>query len=156
MIRIPYRAALRAVAGRSAVPYGYTVTLWSSGALLMHARGTPDVGDVFLFVAGAVGAFAVLGAIVRSTASDVIAPSTADLVITGTLNVVAVGAAVGAVGLIALIATTADWAFASFTATAVYLGGSALQLAWVHTGSARVPADRTGADHHPSPDRDVG
>ena len=40
--------ALGTVVLASAAPYGFTVSLWSSGALLIHFRGNPNVGDVFL------------------------------------------------------------------------------------------------------------
>ena len=44
----------------SAAPYGYTITVWSSGAVLIHFRHLSTVWESFLFVASAVGAFAVL------------------------------------------------------------------------------------------------
>lgn len=37
----------------SAIPFGYTATIWCSGALLIHFRAQPNVGDVFAFLAGA-------------------------------------------------------------------------------------------------------
>jgi hypothetical protein len=43
--------AIGRIASASATPYGYTVSLWSSGALLIHFRGTPNVGDIYLFAA---------------------------------------------------------------------------------------------------------
>jgi hypothetical protein len=52
-----YRAALKSAARSSAVPYGYTLTVWSSGAVLMRSHGAPPVADVFLFLAGGVAAF---------------------------------------------------------------------------------------------------
>lgn len=133
MLRAPYLAALRAIAGRSAVPYGYTVTLWSSGALLMHARGTPGVGDVFLFMVGALGAFAAVGMFVRNATGEAIDPSANELVTTGMLNLVAVSAAVGAVALIALIPSAVDWVLGSSAATSIYLGGSALAFALIRS-----------------------
>ena len=38
----------------AAVPYGYTVTVWTSGMMLTRERGLPSVGEVFLFMFGAV------------------------------------------------------------------------------------------------------
>jgi hypothetical protein len=32
----------------SAVPYGYTLTVWTSGMMLTRQRGMPSVGEVFL------------------------------------------------------------------------------------------------------------
>jgi hypothetical protein len=42
------------------IPYGYTVTLWSAGALTFVRIGPPSVGDILLFVTGAVTAFVIL------------------------------------------------------------------------------------------------
>ncbi len=39
------------------IPYGYTVSLWSAGALTFSRVGPPSVLDVLLFVLGAVIAF---------------------------------------------------------------------------------------------------
>jgi hypothetical protein len=75
-----YAGALRATAARGAVPYGYTLTLWSSGAL----------------------------------------------------QVVAAGVAFGAVDLVARAGETAAWPLGAFTATVIYLGLTALELALVH------------------------
>jgi hypothetical protein len=125
---------LRAVAGRGAVPYGYTVSLWSSGALVIHARGAPGVADVFLFASGALVSFLALGLVTRREADA--EPSNGDLLAGGMLNVLAVGLAVGAVALIALIPSAADWALASFAATTIYLCGFALQLALVARGAS--------------------
>ena len=49
------RAALGTMVAASAAPYGYTVTVWSSGAVVVRAPGTPRVAEVFAFIAGALG-----------------------------------------------------------------------------------------------------
>ena len=54
------RAALGTMVAASAAPYGYTVTIWNSGAVLMHSHRTPNVADVFLFIAGALTGFALM------------------------------------------------------------------------------------------------
>ena len=144
------------------MPYGYTVTLWSSGALLMHARGTPDVADVFLFMAGALGAFIALGGLVRNRASDGIEPSAAELVTTAIVNVVVVSAAVGAVALIGLIPSAVDWALGSWAATTIYLGGCALTLAFACDGkrhnqtAPHVETAPVGTDRAEQSDRAAG
>jgi hypothetical protein len=51
------RSAFETLLGSSATPYGYTLTIWSSGAIARHFRGSPNVGEVFLFMAGALLAF---------------------------------------------------------------------------------------------------
>lgn len=45
------------------IPYGYTVSLWSAGALSVTRAGPPSVLDVMLFVLGTVTAFLVLAGV---------------------------------------------------------------------------------------------
>ena len=52
----PYRSAVRTTVAASAAPYGYTLTIWTSGAVLSHARGIPSTGAALLFLVGAVAA----------------------------------------------------------------------------------------------------
>ncbi len=47
------------------IPYGYTISLWATGALTVRRLGTPSVLDVLLFVGGAVVAFVALAAMGR-------------------------------------------------------------------------------------------
>lgn len=49
--------ALAAVVARVGPAYGYTLTVWGSGALLMHVRGQPEPLEVFLFVLTATAAY---------------------------------------------------------------------------------------------------
>jgi hypothetical protein len=125
-----YRQALKSVGRGSALPYGYTLTVWCSGAVLMHSHGPPPVGDVFLFLAGGVAAFAVLAAIARG-APDPAEPRPADMLATGASHFVAVGGAVGAVALLAEIHGAVAWPLGSFTATLVYLLLATLELTTV-------------------------
>jgi hypothetical protein len=55
--------------------YGYTLTIWGSGAMLIYKVQTPDLFHILLLAFGAILAFAVLGAIafqqmVREPAED--------------------------------------------------------------------------------------
>ena len=61
--RQAYRAGLRSAVHTAALPYGYTVTMWCSGQVLIHYHGTPSLGLVALFAGGAL-----LGYGVRRTA----------------------------------------------------------------------------------------
>ena len=56
-----YRTDLRGVVGSSASAYGYTLTMWSTGAMLSYFYGSPNPPKVFLFLGGAVVAFALVG-----------------------------------------------------------------------------------------------
>jgi hypothetical protein len=114
----------------SAAPYGYTITVWSSGALLMHYRGQPAVGDVFAFLAGAVAGFALLGLVgwrvIRRAEPMALGPPR---VWAGAMHWLGAGAAVGAAALVAQIASWVAWPAASAAATVVYLAAGTLELA---------------------------
>ncbi len=56
-----YRKNLRAAVGSSPGPYGYTLATWTTGAVLMNARGIPDTVAALTFMAGAVLGFAFVG-----------------------------------------------------------------------------------------------
>lgn len=121
---------LRSVLRVVALPYGYTITVWSSGQELIHHRGMPPVWDVFLFAAGAVAGFAALRVVVGGADEDPApprgaAPSARALVI----QVAAIGAALGAATLIGLIDSGVAWPLGGFAATALYLAVIALEPA---------------------------
>jgi hypothetical protein len=102
--------ALRTIVSASAAPYGYTVSLWSSGALLIHFRSQPDVGEIFLLAGGALLGFAMVGIRARP-ALRVSRPieGSWERVITGAMHWFSVGAATGAVALIAQIPSLVAW-----------------------------------------------
>ena len=86
-----YLSALATALRGTALPYGYTLTVWTSGMMLTNERGLPSVGDVFLFMIGAVAGFVVLGLIVRLTGTAPFDPSFGDLWRTGMIQLVVVG-----------------------------------------------------------------
>ncbi len=53
-----YRRSLRRVVAGAAIPYGYTVLVWTSGGVLIETHGPPSAASAFLFLGGAVLAFA--------------------------------------------------------------------------------------------------
>lgn len=128
--------ALGTIVSSSAVPYGYTVSLWSAGALLVHFRGAPNVGDVFLFAAGALTGFALLGARARPVLA-VSGPieGSAKPVVVGVLHWLSVGVALSAAALLAEIESWVAWPLGSFAATTLFLLCSSLQLAFVASRS---------------------
>jgi hypothetical protein len=129
---------LNTLVSSSAAPYGYTISVWSSGAVLIHFRGPPNVGDVFLFAAGALAGFTLIGLLVHSRlgATDETHSAT-DRTLAGVLHWFAIGAALGAVALIAEIPSWVAWPLAMFTATTVYLLVASLELAGVSARSGR-------------------
>jgi hypothetical protein len=128
----PFQAGLRTVVAASAAPYGYTLAIWSSGAVLLAARGKPTVGEVFLFIAGALSAFGILGAFIMARVSEQTTSYRGrERMIAGAFDWIAVGAAVGAAALIAQIASWVAWPLAAFAASALYFSAFGLQLAFV-------------------------
>jgi hypothetical protein len=128
-----FGSALDAVVAASAAPYGYTVSIWSSGAILIHTHGAPDVLDVVLFALGALAGFAALG--LASTAIAACTAATFDRgserVAAGMLNALAVGAALGSAAVLAKTPGRPAWLLVSLAATALYLLGASAQLALV-------------------------
>jgi hypothetical protein len=61
MLLDDYRQSLRTTIGSSAAPYGYTLTVWTSGAVLTNARGLPNTIAALTFMIGAVLGFAFVG-----------------------------------------------------------------------------------------------
>lgn len=132
MERVHFRAALGTIASASAAPYGYTISLWSSGALLFHFHGAPDVVEVFLFVVGALSGFGVIGAIAHGALRERSPlPPGRGHILAGTLHWFSVGVAVGSVALVSEVPSAIAWAVGSFMATSLYLLGASLQLAVV-------------------------
>ena len=102
--------------------------------MLIHFRGAPNVGDVFLFAAGALASFTLIGLVAhRSLGMFEEMASGRERVLTGVLHWFAVGAAVGAVALIAQIPSWAAWPLSMFAATTLYLLGATVQLAAITT-----------------------
>lgn len=133
-----YRAAVQATVVASAAPYGYTLTIWTSGAVLSHARGIPNSGETLFFLLGAVAAYALVGALAFVGVEDVFAPDSGHAVVWGGLHIFSVGFAIGAASLVAnTIRSPFAWPLGSFLVTAVYLIGSALQLATAHATRRR-------------------
>jgi quercetin dioxygenase-like cupin family protein len=90
-------AALGTIVAASAAPYGSTVSIRSSGAVLMRLHGTPSVAEVFAFVAGALTGFSVLALLAHGTLTRTESLDEASArVLAGALHWLAIGAAVGA------------------------------------------------------------
>jgi hypothetical protein len=133
MPRVRYKSALRATVAASAAPYGYTLTIWTSGAVLSHARGIPSTTQALLFLIGAVAAYALVGGLAFGGFSEQLAPEPARSAVWGGLHLFSVGLAIGAASLVAhTVHDDAAWALGGFLATGLYLAASASQLAIAH------------------------
>lgn len=118
-----YGRALAGVTAGLGLPFGYTVTLWASGAYASHAFGPPGPGGVAAFVTGAVLAYLALGALEYTDLEPLQPLRTRRVVV---LNAVPVVAA----GLVALVDRTLDAALPGFFLSgAIATGGYVLLLA---------------------------
>ncbi|MBD0282238.1 MAG: hypothetical protein ICV69_08605 [Thermoleophilaceae bacterium] len=125
-----YRIHLQAAVATSAAPYGYTLTVWTSGAVTMHARGIPSALEALLFLAGAVAGFAVVGAAAHGSPAQVLRASPdARVRLWGGFHLPSVGAAIAAVALASeLIHDSLAWPVVGFLATGIYLLAIAAQF----------------------------
>ncbi|HUA45779.1 MAG TPA: hypothetical protein VMA77_11155 [Solirubrobacteraceae bacterium] len=124
------RSSLATVVPASATPYGYTLAIWSCGALLLRSHGTPSVADTLMFVAGAIAGFNLLGVIaIGAIGRARPIERRQDRVLAGVLDWVALGAVVAAVFAISRMHGWAPWLLGPVTATILYLLIATLQLA---------------------------
>lgn len=134
-LEVSLRAAL--------VPYGYTITVWASGAYLIHLQGAPALLEAFGFVSGAIIAFALLATISgrlspspEARASDP-QPDPSHPIFAAGLHILAVGMALGAASLADSLLGNVAWLVSSFLATAVYLSLASAELAFAIELKAR-------------------
>ena len=141
--RARYKSALRVTVASSAAPYGYTLSIWTSGAVLSHARGIPNAGEALLFLAGAVAAYALVGGLAFGGLSEQLVPDPARAVVWGGLHFLSVALAIGAASLVAHFVTDpVAWLLGGFLVTGVYLIASAAQLTIALTTRApQIAAD---------------
>lgn len=100
--------------------------------MLMHYHGTPTVGDVFAFAAGALSGYALLGAVAHRLASGAAPISDGSHRVTvGMLHWLAVGAAIGTAALLAGVRSWLAWPLTSLCTTILYLSLTSAQLAFV-------------------------
>jgi len=118
-----FRSQLRATTSASGIPYGYTITIWSSGTVSVDVLGLPHVGEVLLFMAGAVLGFLALNGAAYGTLGIVTREPVADrLPVWAFVHWISAGAAVVAVWAADhAIGGIAGWPVAGFLATSVYL-----------------------------------
>ena len=121
---------------RSAViPYGYTVTVWASGAYLINLRGVPGMWEAFAFVTGAMAAFGVLSWISQHSQAAVemttraVPPDSSRPIFAAGLHIAAVGCAFAAATLVDSLLGEAAWFFGSFSVTLIYLSIATAELA---------------------------
>ncbi len=119
----PFRRSLRSTLAVSAGAYGYTLTIWGTGAIGIDVLGAPHPLDVLLFMSGAVVAFVGLEALATgSWRLGSVPGETSDATIWAYSHVLSAGGAIlSAWALDRLIAARAGWPVSGAGATAVYL-----------------------------------
>jgi hypothetical protein len=121
--RSSYRSHLQTAVANSAAPYGYTLTIWTSGAVATHARGIPSAWEALLFLGGAVCGFALTAALAYGRPSEILVPREHPSVrLWGGFHLISVGLAIGAAALVTgLVKTSLAWPIVGFVSTLVYL-----------------------------------
>lgn len=126
--------------------YGFSVMITASFGVLSASLGSPLVGDVFLFAAGAVaGVTIVEGAAsrgftvrMRGEPSDVIA-------LGSSFSFASVGLAVGAAALSGeLISSWAAWLVGPLVASGIYVVASGIEMALAHAAQAQRRTESEG------------
>jgi hypothetical protein len=124
-----YRRALQGAVAASAAPYGYTLTIWTSGAVLAHRRGIPSAAGALLFMVGAVLGFAVVGLAAYGGIGPMRPADPAPYLLWQALHFVPVGAAIAAAALVGrIVDSAAAWLLGGLLGTTLYLCGVGLQL----------------------------
>lgn len=122
MIQGRYGRSLRSAVGSSAAPYGFTLAVWTTGAVIINARGAPSTINALEFAAGAVLAFALVGLLAFGDLTGNSGEEQSKTALWGNFHFVSVGLAIGAAVLVtSLLDTDLVWLLASFASTACYL-----------------------------------
>jgi hypothetical protein len=119
-----YRQQLRGVVAASAAPHGYTLTVWTSGAVATHAQGAvPTSVDAVLLLVGAVLGFGCVGAFAFGGINQPLTPGSGrEVRVWGGMHVPSVGSSIGIVtGLTRLVHGPFLWILVGFVATTTYL-----------------------------------
>lgn len=124
------RESLRSSVAVSTAPYGYTLTIWGSGAINIKLLGNPSLLDILLFMAGAVAAFLLIEAVAYgSLALHVAFGPPPPVTVWGSAHWLSAGLSIIAVwGLAHLVRGPGAWALTGLIATALYLLVNATQV----------------------------
>lgn len=121
--RAGYRAHLRSAVAASAAPYGYTLTIWTTGAVTTHSRGLPTAWEALLFLLGAVLGFGLIGAFAYGRPTEIFASREHGAVrLWGAFHLLSVGLAIAVSALVVdIVQGGIVWLPVGFAATATYL-----------------------------------
>jgi hypothetical protein len=130
-----YRAHLQSAVAASAAPYGYTLTIWTAGAVTTHADGIPTAWEALLFLLGAVIGFGVTAAVAYGRPTEIFASRQHGFVrLWGAFHLLSVGLSIAGVALIVeVIDDPLVWLFSGLIATTIYLMTIAAQFTLADT-----------------------
>ena len=133
MLDSPFLRALHTAVHGAGLPYGYALTVWSTGAAVSGRHGMPKVGAIFLFLAGATIAYGVLRLLTWNTSEEAHRPLTRSphVLRAGAFHLAAIGGAAGAAVLIARVHGDAAWLLGPLASTMAYLSISSIEPALV-------------------------
>lgn len=142
-----YRDRLTTTLAEAAIPYGYTLVVWSSGSVVGERHGPPGLWEIALFFTGASAAYALLRLLVRGGDVHLAQWASRDhIVATSAVQGSAVVVAVATAAAAARLAAFWPWFVAPFTATIAYLCGVAISEARVIPNADRR-RDRPSVAH---------
>lgn len=131
-----YGRSLRTAVGFSAAPYGFTLAVWTTGGVLVNARGIPSAVNALEFAAGAVLAFAVVGYLAFGDLTGNNNESQPRTALWGNFHFLSVGLAIGAAVIVtSLLDTDFVWILVPFVSTACYLLALGLEFAVADEGN---------------------
>jgi hypothetical protein len=128
---VEYRRRLRGSVAQSAAPYGYTLTIWTSGAIVAHVQGVPATVHALVFAAGAILSFMFIGVLAFGRPEHLLRPpKQRDVEVWGAFHLPVVAVAVGLATLIAHGVDNAVvcWLLVGLLGTSSYLLLVALQF----------------------------
>ncbi|QBI55213.1 hypothetical protein [Streptomonospora litoralis] len=126
-----YLRELRLALRNNSGAYGYSVMITGALAILSAVYRSPDIGQVFLFLLGAVLSFAAVELLATRGFTRPIDDSEATKVIAlgSSLNFASIGLAVGAAAIAGvLLPATLAWPVGGFLGSLVYLLGAAVEM----------------------------
>jgi len=125
-----YRRTLRASVAASAAPYGYTLTIWSCGAMAIEEGGLPGLLEALLFVAGGVLAFFLVETLAYGSPTAVLRPAAGtEVALWGHAHLLSAGLAVTSAAVVLwLVDGLAAWPLVGLVATLTYLLAGAAQI----------------------------
>jgi len=115
--------------GASAAPYGFTLTIWTTGAIITHEHGVPDALEALLFMIGSVVGFMLVGFVAFGDLELKFTPEERHIGAWGVFHLPSVGLAIALAWIVARIHGATAWPLAGLAATCAYLSVVGLQLA---------------------------